>query len=262
MPIYDVVISFAGEDRIVAKSIASNLLNKGINVFYDEYEQANLWGKDLYVHLTKIYKDDSKFCLMIISDHYAKKQWTNHERKAAQARAFQENVEYILPLKLDDTEIEGVLGTTGYIDYRSVAPERIIELISEKVIDYNRKNDIVYEIVKVEAVFASALDMQGGQQICDADIKTDCPACNTNQTLAEAIISLDNDNTIYTCKYGCQPLVIVSRPGMVAWPGRGYRLNNYVIRNVRDVLVKTERMTKSLLIPASNAALMKEQLIT
>lgn len=257
MPIYDVAISFAGEDRDVAKSIASNLLNKGINVFYDEYEQSNLWGKDLYVHLTKIYQDESKFCLMIISDHYAKKQWTNHERKAAQARAFQENIEYILPLKLDDTEIGGVLGTTGYIDYRSMSLERIIELISEKVIEYNRINDIVYEIVKAETVFDNALNMKGDQRICDADIKTDCPACNTNQTLSEAIISLDNDNTIYTCKHGCQPLVIISRPGMVAWPGRGYRLKDYVIRNVRDVFVKTEGMSKSLLIPASNAALMK-----
>lgn len=54
MQTYDVVIPFAGEDRSVAESIASNLITSGINVFYDEYEQANLWGKDLYAHLTKI----------------------------------------------------------------------------------------------------------------------------------------------------------------------------------------------------------------
>ena len=84
-------------------------------MFYDEYAEAELWGKDLYVHLTKVYRDESKFCLMLLSTDYAKKQWTSHERRAAQARAFSENREYILPLRLDDSEIEGVLDTTGYI---------------------------------------------------------------------------------------------------------------------------------------------------
>ena len=95
--IYDVAISFAGEDRPVAGNIASGLVLKGLNVFYDEYVEADLWGRDLYVHLTKVYRDDSKFCLMLVSDSYAAKQWTNHERRAAQSRAFSENREYILP---------------------------------------------------------------------------------------------------------------------------------------------------------------------
>lgn len=257
MPTYDVVISFAGEDREVAESIASNLVTKGINVFYDEYEQANLWGKDLYVHLTKIYRDKSKFCLMILSENYAKKQWTNHERKAAQARAFQENREYILPLRLDDSEIEGILGTTGYINFRQVSLERVIDLISEKVIQYNRENGIAYEIVRAETVFKKVLDFKGKQPFRDSDMKTECPACNTAQNLSESTISLDSHDTVYTCKNGCQPLVVISRPGMVAWPGRGYRLQNYVIRNVRDIFIKTESMSIPMLIPASKAALMK-----
>ncbi|WP_043317141.1 toll/interleukin-1 receptor domain-containing protein [Microbulbifer sp. HZ11] len=257
MPTYDVVISFAGEDRGVAESIATNLITRGINVFYDEYEQANLWGKDLYVHLTKIYRDESKFCLMVISEDYAKKQWTNHERKAAQARAFQENSEYILPLRLDDAEIEGILGTTGYIDYRQVSLERIIDLLAEKVIQYNKDNGIAYEIVKAETVFERALDFKDGRPFRDSDMNTECPACNSQQNLSEATLSLDYDDTIYTCKNGCQPLVVIGRPGMVAWPGRGFRLKDYVIRNVRDITIKTENMGMPMLIPASKAALMK-----
>ena len=194
MPTYDVVISFAGGDRAVAESIASNLVTRGINVFYDEYEQANLWGKDLYVHLTKIYRDESKFCLMIISEDYVKKQWTNHERKAAQARAFQENSEYILPLRLDDAEIDGILGTTGYIDYRRTSVERIIDLLSEKVIQYNKENGIAYEIVKAETVFQRAIDFKASRPFRDSDMNTECPACSTQQTLSEATLSLDGDD--------------------------------------------------------------------
>ncbi|WP_439148349.1 toll/interleukin-1 receptor domain-containing protein [Vibrio sp.] len=260
MPIYDVVISFAGEDRGVAESIASNLITRGINVFYDEYEQANLWGKDLYAHLTKIYRDESKFCLMVISEDYAKKQWTNHERKAAQARAFQENSEYILPLRLDDAEIAGILGTTGYVDYRQVSLERIIDLLAEKVIQFNKDNGIAYDIVKAETVFERALDFKDCRLFRDSDMNTECPACNSQQNLSEATLSLDDDDTIYTCKNGCQPLLVISRPGMVAWPGRGFRLQDYVIRNVRDITIKTENMGMPMLIPASKAALMKVRL--
>jgi hypothetical protein len=45
MPTYDIAISFAGEDRPIAKEPAGNLLTEGVNVFYGEYAQAELWGK-------------------------------------------------------------------------------------------------------------------------------------------------------------------------------------------------------------------------
>lgn len=259
MQTYDVVISFAGEDRSVAEAISSNLVTRGINVFYDEYEQANLWGKDLYVHLTKVYKDDSKYCLMLISENYAKKQWTNHERKAAQARAFQENSEYILPLRLDDTEIDGVLSTTGYIDYRQTSLEKIIGMLTEKVFQYNKEHNISYDLVSAESVFKSALDFKGQRAYQDKDMVTDCPTCKEKQNLSEATISLVDDDTLYSCKNGCQTILVISRPGVTAWQGRGFRLKDYVIRNASDITIKTENMHTSLLIPASKAALMKVQ---
>lgn len=257
MQTYDVVISFAGEDREVAEAIASSLVTRGLNVFYDEYEQANLWGKDLYVHLTKIYRDDSKYCLMLISENYARKQWTNHERKAAQARAFQENSEYILPLRLDDAEIEGVLGTTGYIDYRITSLEKIISMLAEKVFQFNQQNNIYYDLVSAESVFENALDFEGQRAYQDKDMQTVCPTCNEKQNLSEATMSLADDDTLYSCKNGCQTIVVISRPGVTAWPGRGFRLKDYVIRNACDITIQTEYMRMPMLISASKAALMK-----
>lgn len=131
--VYDIVISFAGEDRTIAEKIAKKLKTLEYNVFYDKYEQATLWGKDLYEHLSDIYSKKGKFCLMIISKHYAEKNWTNHERKAAQARAFEQSKEYILPLKLDDTEIPGLHSTTGYLDYRMVSLEDIVACLKFKL---------------------------------------------------------------------------------------------------------------------------------
>lgn len=260
MPTYDIAISFAGEDRPVAEQLASMLVVNGLNVFYDEYEQANLWGKDLYVHLSKIYRDEAKYCLMLVSEHYSKKQWTNHERKAAQARAFSENQEYILPLRLDDAQVDGILETVGFLDCRRIPPEKIVELIAQKVRDYNKANGITYNLIKVEEVFAKqGIGAGGGRPISDGDMKTSCPACETEQLLSEATLSQVDGDTIYSCKNGCQPILIVGRPGVVAWPGRGFRLGDHVVRNARDVLVKTEQMSKAMLIPASTSALMKKR---
>src|SRR4029077_3604369 len=99
---YDVAVSFAGENRPTAEKFAEILKAHGLKVFYDEWEQANLWGRDLYEHLDEVYAKKARYCVMFLSEAYARKAWTNHERKSAQARAFQEHEEYILPLRLDD----------------------------------------------------------------------------------------------------------------------------------------------------------------
>lgn len=114
---YDVALSFAGEDRKYAEELAQILVDRGINVFYDQYEEATLWGKNLYTHLSEVYQKQARFCVMLLSQHYAQKVWTNHEREAAQSRAFQEKKEYILPLRLDNTEIPGILPTIGYLTW-------------------------------------------------------------------------------------------------------------------------------------------------
>ena len=130
---YDVALSFAGEDRHHAERLAELLRAEGYSVFYDEYELAKLWGKDLYVYLSSVYKDQADYCVMFLSEHYAQKMWTNHERESAQARAFEENQEYILPVRLDDTEIPGILPTVGYLDLRSMTIEEIHQVLVEKL---------------------------------------------------------------------------------------------------------------------------------
>jgi transcriptional regulator with XRE-family HTH domain len=130
---YDVALSFAGEDRGVADSLARLLRSRGIKVFYDQFEQADLWGKNLYDHLADVYANRARYCIMLISSHYAKKLWTNHEREHAQARAFTENQEYILPVKLDNTSIPGLPATIGYIDLRNSSVEQVTEYVTKKL---------------------------------------------------------------------------------------------------------------------------------
>lgn len=136
---YDVALSFAGEDREHAKKLAKLLRSGGYKVFDDDDESAQLWGKDLYPHLSSVYKDKARYCVMFLSEHYARKLWTNHERQSAQARAFQESEEYILPVRLDDTEIPGILQTVGYLDLRSLSIVDVYQALVEKLGDTQRQ---------------------------------------------------------------------------------------------------------------------------
>lgn len=130
---YDVALSFAGEDRTYAEALAGTLVCRGVSVFYDNYEKATLWGKDLYTYLSDLYQNKACYCVMFLSQNYAAKLWTNHERKAAQARAFGEHEEYILPVRLDDTTIPGILPTIGYLSWPPETPETIADAIMAKL---------------------------------------------------------------------------------------------------------------------------------
>ena len=130
---YDIALSFAGEDREYVRSVAEALAAKGVKVFYDKSEEADLWGKDLYSHLVEIYGSRARFTVMFVSNAYGTKLWTNHERKAAQSKAFRQNSEYILPVRIDDTEIPGMLPTTGYVRAEEKTPDQLASLLVEKL---------------------------------------------------------------------------------------------------------------------------------
>lgn len=131
--VFDIAISFAGEDRELTEELATSLVAKHVRVFYDGFYKSELWGKDLYEHIEDIYKNKSRFCAMLVSANYKIKKWTTHERKSAQARAFVQGTEYILPVKLDDTELPGLPETIGYIDYRDLTFNEFVDLILEKL---------------------------------------------------------------------------------------------------------------------------------
>jgi len=134
---YDVVLSFAGEDRQHAEKMADLLKADGFKVFYDKYEEVNLWGKNLYDHLSEVYSKQGKFCVMFLSQYYATKQWPTIERQNAQARAFNEHKEYILPIRIDDTTIPGIPVTICYQDVRQKDINDIYVILREKLSQSN-----------------------------------------------------------------------------------------------------------------------------
>ncbi len=132
---YDVCLSFAGEDREYVRQVAGELQRSGVTCFYDEYNQVELWGKNLQEHLTSIYRDQSLFAVLFISEHYLNKPWAVLERRAALETAMNEfNREYVLPARFDDTNLPGLPNTVGHVDLRGLEPIGLAELIIKKLV--------------------------------------------------------------------------------------------------------------------------------
>lgn len=131
---FDVAISFAGTERTSAEELAQLLRAAGVSVFYDNFYPEHLWGKDLVVFFDDIYRKRSKYCVMFISAGYVNRMWTNHERRSAQARALEEKgAEYILPIRVDETEVPGLPPTIGYVSLGEFGVQRIGEMLLKKL---------------------------------------------------------------------------------------------------------------------------------
>ncbi len=137
---YDVALSFAGEQRPYVEQVAQELRSHGIRVFYDDYQKDNLWGKDLYAHLTEVYQHKCRYCVVFVSKDYAAKVWPTAEFRSAQARAITEKGEYILPARFDNTSIPGLLHTVSYIDLSTKSPEQLARSIVKKLGNEPRYN--------------------------------------------------------------------------------------------------------------------------
>lgn len=134
MPKYHVALSFAGEDRAYVEKVATQIRADGVDVFYDLFEEADLWGKDLYSHFSDVYQNKALFTVMFVSDAYRTKVWTNHERRSAQARAISDSREYILPaFFVDSIEVPGLLKTTAYVSLKTKTPQQLADLIVQKL---------------------------------------------------------------------------------------------------------------------------------
>ena len=129
---YDIALSFAGENRDYVEEVANGLKAAGVSVFYDRFETATLWGKNLIDHLANVYQN-SRYVVMFVSKAYVEKAWTTHERKHAQDRALFAQEEYILPARFDDTPVPGMTSTVAFQDLRHTTPQQLVALILTKL---------------------------------------------------------------------------------------------------------------------------------
>lgn len=137
--IYDVALSFAGEDRSYVEMVAKALRVKGIKVFYDEFEEVSMWGKDLFAYLDHIFTNSATFCVMFISEMYTKKAWCDLEFNSSINRQYK-NGEYILPVCLDQTVIQGITDKYKYLEAKDYSPIHLAEVINMKLMSFKAES--------------------------------------------------------------------------------------------------------------------------
>ena len=130
---FDVALSFAGEDREYVEEVNAALKAVGIKTFLDADYLADTWGEDLVEFFDAVYRLRARFAILFISRHYAEKTWPRQERRSAIARAVVERGAYVLPVRLDDTEMDGLRPTVGYLDSRKTGIDGLARALTAKL---------------------------------------------------------------------------------------------------------------------------------
>jgi len=130
---FDFAISYASEDEGLASDLYRLLNEKGANVFFAKNDKAYLFGKSLSSALPYIFGPHTKFVIPIVSKHYILKQWTKYEFDIAKKEGEQRGFEFILPIRVDDNELQGLASDVMYIDIRKEGIFSTAEIIMQKL---------------------------------------------------------------------------------------------------------------------------------
>lgn len=134
---WDFAISFAGENRELAKSIADLLEILDCTVFYDQYYEANYLGKAWSAQFKAIFGDQSRYVVCLLDKHHAEKIWPTFERECFKPRVVEGAV---IPIFLDDTSFVGIPDDIIGINFKGedsadtdVVTDKIVYKLEEKL---------------------------------------------------------------------------------------------------------------------------------
>lgn len=138
---FDIAVSFAGEERDFVEQVIRAVNADGdddhsVRVFYDRENRYDSWGKDLIEYFSDVYMNRARYVVMFISSSYAQKEWTRLERRSSLVRALEQKSEYILPVRMDNTqlrELKGLLPSVAYLSADDEGSEGIAAAIRHKV---------------------------------------------------------------------------------------------------------------------------------
>lgn len=129
---FDVAISFAGENRELAKRFADKIEIFDVSVFYDELYESNLLGKALTKQFTRIFNDQSRFVLCLLDSNHKEKIWPTFERETFRPRLSEEA---IIPVYLDDTVFLGIPADIYGFDMKKSKTEDDIDNAVVKLVE-------------------------------------------------------------------------------------------------------------------------------
>ena len=102
---FEIAISFAGENRVLAKYIAEQFDQIDVTVFFDELYESNYLGKAWSKEFERIFVSDSRYVVCLLDVFHKEKIWPTFERDCFKIRI--PNGE-VIPIYLDETIFVGI----------------------------------------------------------------------------------------------------------------------------------------------------------
>lgn len=127
---WDFAISFAGENRELARTIADLLETLDCTVFYDQYYEANYLGTAWSQQFRDIFGSRSRYVVCLLDSHHADKIWPTFERECFTTRVEDSAV---IPIYLDDTPFVAIPKDIVGIDFKN-GDMQDIEFITDNIV--------------------------------------------------------------------------------------------------------------------------------
>jgi hypothetical protein len=133
--VFDVALSFPGEERDLVEKIARELEHRlgPDKYFYDRNYPGQLARPNMDLLLQQIYGERSKIIIVFISGHYQLKDWCGIEFRAIRDIILRRDHDRIMLIRTGDGDVEGIRATDGYVDARRHSPEELAAFIEQRI---------------------------------------------------------------------------------------------------------------------------------
>lgn len=133
--LYDLAVSFAGEQRDYVSAAVAACKAFGLDVFYDADKNNDWWGGNFIREQRQVYMSKTRFFVPFISNEYLSKPYPMDEFSAAMLTAVKQGDGYILPVIIGNPDIPPDLlhPHIGYLRAEDYTPVQLAQELRRKV---------------------------------------------------------------------------------------------------------------------------------
>ncbi len=133
--VYDIAVSFAGEQREYVRQTVASCKANGLRVFFDEDKTNEWWGKNFIQEQRRAYSSETRFFVPFLSSDYLAKPIPMDEFSSAMMTAVKLGDGYVLPVIMGNAvvPVELLHPHIGYLRSEAYTPDQLADEIAKKV---------------------------------------------------------------------------------------------------------------------------------
>ena len=135
--IYDVAVSFAGEQRALVEPVVHACQALGLKVFYDKDHTVEFWGRNFIIGMRAIYGGTrARYVAPFLSKEYLASAYPMDEFTTAMRRAIEISADsYLLPIIVGSVQVPPELlnPAIGYLRLEDHTPDGLARIIADRV---------------------------------------------------------------------------------------------------------------------------------